>query len=519
MRLSCFGFLVCCLAFASTIDARPAGEANPAERINKLIEQLGSTQFDEREQAAKALDAIGRPALNALQKATKSSDVEIQRRAKELVQKITQRVANDKILAPTRIRLQYDSTPVEAAVGDLAKKSGYAIILAGDKSKLAERRVTVDTGEVPFWEAFDRFCEKAGLVEAGAHVGQKQAPAHPVAPATPVPPKPAAPAVPPVPVPARVGPAANPVQPLPAAVGGGTAANTGRITLVDGVSRDLPTCYQGAVRIRALPPGTLIPGISMRMQEIVLGLEISPEPKLQMQSIVSIAVEKAVDREDQALVQAQSAATDRLGRKDAALTPSAVLPYPGNLKQVPIVFKTPNKPAANLKELKGLITAKARTEPEEILKINNVLQAGKLEVKGPGSSVMRLLEACRDADGVVTIRVQVEYSNQSIVANAANQQLKTVAVVRPGAVPAAGPAASTKYRSFGGITLTDSKVELFDLHVKQSSARMADNIYAREFTFTCQSTKDRGEPVKLAFVGQRVVTVEIPFTLTNVPLP
>ena len=36
--------------------------------------------------------------------------------------------------------------------------------LAGDQAKLVARKVTLDTGEVPFWEALDQLCAKAGLV-------------------------------------------------------------------------------------------------------------------------------------------------------------------------------------------------------------------------------------------------------------------------------------------------------------------------------------------------------------------
>ncbi len=32
----------------------------------------------------------------------------------------------------------------------------------GDKTKLAKRKITLDTGEVSFWEAFDQLCLKAG---------------------------------------------------------------------------------------------------------------------------------------------------------------------------------------------------------------------------------------------------------------------------------------------------------------------------------------------------------------------
>ena len=43
-------------------------------------------------------------------------------------------------------------------VSDPSVKSGYTITLHDPQKKLADRRVTVDTVDVSFWEAFDRFC-------------------------------------------------------------------------------------------------------------------------------------------------------------------------------------------------------------------------------------------------------------------------------------------------------------------------------------------------------------------------
>ncbi len=55
--------------------------------INKLIEQLGSKSFEEREAANKRLREIGAPAVDALRKAMETNkDAEITRRARQLVE-------------------------------------------------------------------------------------------------------------------------------------------------------------------------------------------------------------------------------------------------------------------------------------------------------------------------------------------------------------------------------------------------------------------------------------------------
>jgi HEAT repeat protein len=63
--------------------------ATPAE-IARLIRRLGSTDFDEREAAVKALEAIGPAALDALDVATADKDPEVRRRADSLLETIEQ---------------------------------------------------------------------------------------------------------------------------------------------------------------------------------------------------------------------------------------------------------------------------------------------------------------------------------------------------------------------------------------------------------------------------------------------
>jgi uncharacterized protein (TIGR03067 family) len=63
-----------------------------ADRVARLIEQLGHDQFAKREAASKELDAIGEPALDALRKAAASDrDPEIRSRAGRIVEALAAR--------------------------------------------------------------------------------------------------------------------------------------------------------------------------------------------------------------------------------------------------------------------------------------------------------------------------------------------------------------------------------------------------------------------------------------------
>src|SRR5262249_54622933 len=137
-----------------------------AERIAKLVKQLGSDSPDEREKATKELEDIGAPALDALRAAAKDGDADLKTRAAALIDKVEKDARGSRLLAPTKVKLLFKDTPLEDAVAEFNKKSGYTIEVHDPDKKLKDRKVTVETGEVTFWEAFDKFCEKADLVEA-----------------------------------------------------------------------------------------------------------------------------------------------------------------------------------------------------------------------------------------------------------------------------------------------------------------------------------------------------------------
>src|SRR6516162_10619468 len=76
----------------------PVAADNDADKIDQLIEQLGSGTFKDREAATKALDAIGAPALEKLRKAAEGEELEIKRRATELVKRIEKRAESGRVL-------------------------------------------------------------------------------------------------------------------------------------------------------------------------------------------------------------------------------------------------------------------------------------------------------------------------------------------------------------------------------------------------------------------------------------
>src|SRR5262249_20542178 len=185
-----------------------------------------------------------------------------------------------------RLSLKFKDTPASDAVDKIREASGYNVTLHDPQKKLADRKVTFETTDTPFWEALDAFCAKADLKEAGPQdlVAPAPGPNQPgrkptgdtlpvVPPANPPangkdlsvegnlecalvevqtveaadPPPAAGPA--PAPIALQVG---RPVR-QPPFPGGGLVNQ--QIILVDGKAKALPTSYAGAVRIQALAPG------------------------------------------------------------------------------------------------------------------------------------------------------------------------------------------------------------------------------------------------------------------------
>jgi hypothetical protein len=75
----------------TTVIAADAGKPAPAKtekELNRLIQQLGSDLFKEREQASAELSKLGGTIMTTLKEAIKNPDAEIRRRARQLIEQI-----------------------------------------------------------------------------------------------------------------------------------------------------------------------------------------------------------------------------------------------------------------------------------------------------------------------------------------------------------------------------------------------------------------------------------------------
>jgi RNA polymerase sigma factor (sigma-70 family) len=227
--------------------ARQAATAADWAPIARLINRLGSDGVAAGEQATKELDQFDAPALNALRKPAATEDPERKKPAERLSKQIERRGPESALLAPKRLRLVYRDTPLADAVAEFNRQSGYEVTLSDPQGKLTGRTITLDTGDVTFWQAHELFCRAGTLVERA---------------------------------------------PLP---------TRSEIILCDGKPLALPTDGRTAVRVRALPMAGRPADLADR--EIFVALEVRAEPKMRGTDVVAVHIARATDNQGQNLEQ------------------------------------------------------------------------------------------------------------------------------------------------------------------------------------------------------------------------
>jgi hypothetical protein len=139
--------------------AEPSPRPLPVVAVEKLVEQLGSSDFQARQAATDALEARGSEALPALRKAEKHADPEIRRRVAELIPALEKAVA----LMPKRVSLHLTNRSLQDAVAEIAKQTGYKLHLhqaGGDRDKHV---YSFDFNNLTFWEAIDKLSAAGDL--------------------------------------------------------------------------------------------------------------------------------------------------------------------------------------------------------------------------------------------------------------------------------------------------------------------------------------------------------------------
>jgi hypothetical protein len=202
----------------------------------------------------------------------------------------------------------------------------------------------------------------------------------------------------------------------------------GQIILKDGKEKALPTAYSGAVRIRVLDNPAQVVGPAPQ-GEILLGLQVSLEPKIRWEQLVNVRIDKALDDQGQTLMPGMGdtpgvppGGVGFGGRVGGGFAPQPMIwnrgfgGY-GNVHQiVPVRLRKGEKAAKSLKELSGAITAAVLAEPETLITADNILKAAGKTFKGKDGGSIKV-NAVEENGGQLRLRVELVQPANAVPAN------------------------------------------------------------------------------------------------------
>jgi hypothetical protein len=306
--------------------------------------------------------------------------------------------------------------------------------------------------------------------------------------------------------------------------------------------------------------------------EVLLVLEITPEPKLQWLQTLALRVTKALDDQGQELKELSVAEISGPNPGPGgfvagpAVRPNVRLGWDGTHQYSPIHLKKGEKSAKSLKELSGTVTAQLLTAPQALITADNVLKSSGKTFKGAEEGSIKIIDVSKGENGTVTVRFEMEQPANVLPANgggwgmpggiqiqplpaapravpqgalnAAQAQAVVAQVQANGAVvvrqvqvqgqnaigfAVAGPGGmAMPLAGYNGIALLDDKGNAVPVLIQQQIGFrpvQAGQKNVQEHIFVFQLEKGQSEDVKLVFLGRKQTSIDIPFTLKDVPLP
>ena len=482
---SCSMLLLVSRASVSGFSVPASAADDPkAEAVNRLVLQLGSARFAQREAAMRALEALGPAALPALRRAAQGQELEARLRAAKLARKIQRQLEARQCVAAKRVRLVYNNTPLRDAVVDFADRAACPLQFVGERGALEGRRITLDTGAVSFWEALDRFCRAAGLTERAlvpeAVQSLRLLPTDGVGRQL------------------LVGP---PLSRYPLL----SNDRDERFYLVDGMAPTLPTSLARAVRLRALPV------VSAKVAgETGFLLEVTPEFKIPWEGITRLRITRALDDRGQELGQSNPWQLDLPDPDRGAVWEPAtrVLLTPvRNARVLPVRLRAGNAPSRVLRNVQGSVSVRVQLR-EALLTVDDLLKAAGQTVKGEEGATLKVASVMRQEGGV--IQLQVEWQPPPL-----SEAVRLGQVVRrSGLVVFSG----ARQLSPSNVQVADRHGQLFAA-VEVSALPQRPEDTATSYRITCRPQPGQTEATYLHYTGLRNTIIDLPFQLNDVPLP
>jgi hypothetical protein len=263
-------------------------------------------------------------------------------------------------------------------------------------------------------------------------------------------------------------------------------------------------------------------------KHILIGLEVTPEPRFKLQEITGVKITKAVDESGQILEQ-----DTNISRNDI-LAP----PMPGRIiarpiqalgqegkagavdSKVPIHFLKAQKESKSIQMLEGKLVLQVFDDSKPILEITNIEKEVGKKIEGRSGAWLKINECGKDAKGFHSLRIEYDIPADAVAANAQNNriQLGNIGVqnniiIQNGQFNILGGAALA---NLGGFKILDVEGKALTPNSSSTSMQVGPGGTKRSINVTYPANSKA--PSKIIYEGGTPIAVEVPFSLKLVPL-
>jgi hypothetical protein len=471
-------------------ESPPAAPQNDrTDEVRRLIKDLEHDRFVVREKAMKALEQVGEPALKHLEEASRSSSLEVQKRARILVERIKKNAA----LAPTAVRLTLKDVPVPKAVEALAKQTRFKLELVPQQGpariQLDQKRITLQLENAVFWEALEKLCAAAGL--------------------TYVP----------------------------------SGADTFHLEAYEGAQRSrVPTAARGAFRFRvvgmnyfrnvnflaasgqqsfgpanvavAMPFGGPFPmkgvvqpmmagGMSganaVRQESLTVTLDVLAEPHVRIYKIGAPELEAAEDETGQSLITRGNVTSTSGYGPQSYQSMSVMQPL-----TTVAMLRPSTKPAAKLKWLKGHLPIDVMAQRQPCVQVDNILNVKGKIYKGTGGVTLVLLQVQQHGPQNGNIRFAITGLEKTLADIQARQ-------------PNRGYLDGNMFRPFFEITDAQGHPYQTNLNLNYNPNPADEGLLDGNMYYN--PGPNTGPPARLVFYDMKLFHAKVPFEFRDVTMP
>jgi hypothetical protein len=257
--------------------------------------------------------------------------------------------------------------------------------------------------------------------------------------------------------------------------------------------------------------------------ETPLTVEVSPEPALDMQNLLSVRVDKVLDENGNELKTPAPYISEPANYGGMAWAPvwtnSADYNPAGQdlSKRVSLRLHLPEG-IKKLKEIRGSVAAEVLTPHQPLITVDDILHAADKKVAGADGGSVNVLDIKRDDKGQIVLRVVVEKAQTPQTAFALGMGMIAFpgGGIMGGGRPVVEPAPDAGVNAVAGIlSLVDEKNQAFKLIAAEDQARDGQT---NEYRLTFQPPSGAPKPAKLVYSGPRQTSIDVPFVLKDVPV-